>query len=203
MNAELEKKGPIRTTGRYSSVRELMDKENVSHEVRSKVAQLEGETRLTHALACMRIDAGLSQQQMAEKMNVSQSAISKLESQPDEDLKVSEIRDYCRVTSQRVSVCFGKPLNHVEAVKGHAFAIREHLSALAGLARQDPEIEQAIQRFFSEAFFNILDILGKCQQELPSSKQPEVTIKLLDGSQNRRPAPEAPSSRSFEPSKAA
>jgi hypothetical protein len=72
-------------------------------------------------------------------------------------------------------------MNHVEAVKHHAFAIRDHLSSLAEMADQDGEINQAIQGFFGEAFFKILEILSKCQEQLPSEK-PEISVKKLGGS---------------------
>jgi hypothetical protein len=54
---------------------------------------------------------------MAEARRCSQIAISKIESGRDEDLTIREIAAYAHASGERISVVFGKPLNHVEAVE--------------------------------------------------------------------------------------
>lgn len=180
MNTELEKKGAARPTGkRYDSVEDLLRGENVTADVQSKVDQLRKETGLTEILANLRVAAGLTQEQVAERFGVSQSAISKLESGRDEDLTLGEIRKYAELTGQRIALMLGKPLTHVEAVKIHALGIRKRLTALAELAHKDEEIERSIQGFFGEAFFNILDILAKCHQQMPHTSGVQLKIELI------------------------
>ena len=167
MNTEHEKE-PIKPTGRkYGSVEALMKGEDVSHEVKTKVAELEGETRLVLQLAKLRQKSGLNQEDIAQRLGVQQSAISKLESGKDEELTIREVREYARATGERIAILFGKPTTHVEAVRMHALEIRAHLEALAKIASQDDDIEREIQAFFGEAFFNILAILSKCNDQLP------------------------------------
>ena len=193
MNPELEKKGPVRPTGRrFKSVAELVNAEVSAPEVQKAMAAMEKQTRLVTKLALLRQQAGLTQGQMAERMGITQSAISKLESGADDDLTVRELREYAKQTTQRIGVTFGRPMNHVEAVKHHAFQIRAHLNALAELAQKDSEIEQAIQGFFGEAFFNILTILSQCQQQLPAGGDVEVRLQLVGNST-------LPSPRAAEP----
>mgnify|MGYP000847092497 FL=1 len=180
MNTELEKRGPARPTGkRYASVRDLLRGEKVASDVQSKVEELRQETSLTEILANLRVAAGLTQEQVAERLGVSQSAISKLESGRDEDLTVGEIRKYAELTGQRIALMFGKPLSHVEAVKVHALGIRQRLTALAALAHKDEELEPAIQGFFGEAFFNILDILAKCHQQMPHKGGVQLKVEVI------------------------
>lgn len=180
MNTDREKKIHAPLTGRrYDSVQELMAGESVSHEVRSAVAHLDKETRIVDNLVQMRKAAGLTQQQLAEKLGKTQGAISKMESSKDSEITLEEMRSYCQATNQKIMLCIGTPMNHVESVKWHAFGIKEHLSLLAHMAHADEDMKQAIQAFFGEAFFNILTILGKCQEEMPNSKEVEVRIKKV------------------------
>lgn len=180
MNAEIEKKGNARPTGRrYGSVQDLLKGEQVAPEVQSKVEALRKETGVTEILARLRVEAGLTQQQVAERLGTSQSAISKLESGRDEELTLGEVRKYAELTGQRIGLVFGKPLGHVDAVKVHALGIKQHLTALAEIAHKDEEIERAIQGFFGEAFFNLLVIFSKCQQQMPNNGSVQVKVELI------------------------
>ncbi len=182
-NNEREKKVHAPLTGRrYNSVDELLAGESVSHEVRSAVSKLDRETMIVHNLIQMRYTAGLTQQQLADKLGKTQSAISKLESSADSEITLEELRSYCQATNEQIMLCNGKPMNHVESVKWHASGIRDHLSALAKMAQGDGDMEQAIQAFFGEAFFNILTILSKCQDQMPNSKDVQVRMKLIGNS---------------------
>ena len=182
MNNEREKKAPTVPTGRrYNSVEELLEGELIADEVKSLVRDLDKETCLVQQMVEMRKAAGLTQQQMADALGKTQGAISKLESSLDSELTVAEMHEYSNATKQRFMILFGKPLNHVEAVKWHAFGIRDHLSALASLAHKDEDIESAIQSFFTEALTNILSIVAKCHTELPNGNRvSEIRLKKLD-----------------------
>ncbi len=166
MNTENER-APARPTGRnYQSVDALMSGESVSQEVRTKVAVLASDTKIVLQLARLRQSVGMTQEDMANHLHVTQSAISKLESGCDDDITLRVVREYARATGKRISVMFGKPFTHVEAVKIHAFGIKSRLESLAEIANQNDDLHKDIKGFFSEAFFNILDILGACNGKL-------------------------------------
>jgi len=185
MTTEREPKAPTKPTGRrYSSVADMLRDQGASKETIGRLAELEKETRVTRQLACLRTAAGLTQDEMANRIGCSQGCISKWESGADEDLTLKVIKDYCQVTEQRVGLIMGKPVGHVEAVKMHAWGLRRHLKALAGLAHGDDDLEQAIQAFFGEAFFNLLDIFEKCQREMPNSGDFEIRLEI-QGSHGR------------------
>lgn len=177
------------TGRRYASVAQMLRGEGVSKEVRDRVEELGKETRITRKLACMRTMAGLTQAQMAEQIGCSQSCISKWESESDAELTIGVISEYCRVTGQRIGLLVGRPMGHVEAIKAYAFGLRDRLEALAEMANGDQEIEQGIQKFFGEAFFNILGIFENCFKELPSGGDVEVRVEIHRSS----PALPAPS----------
>lgn len=186
MSTEHKKDAETKPTGRrYSSVDDLMKGEGISPDVRQKVSDIEGATRLVEQLSLLRQFAGLTQEQMAERLGFSsQSAVSKLESGRDEEVTVGQISEYVKATGQRVGMMFGQPMNHVESVKWHALAMREHLSALASIAHQGDDIKTAVQAFFGEAFFNLLSIFSGCNAELPNGVGFGVRLELM-GKPNR------------------
>ena len=184
MNTEIEKT-PAKPSGRkYTSVDALLGGEELSQELRTKVSELRNETRVVLQLAKLRQLSGITQEDMAKHLGVTQSAVSKLETGRDEDVTLREIREYARVTDQRISVMFGKPLTHVEAVKLSANCLKERLEALAKIANQNQEFQNEIKGFFGEAFFNLFNILASCSSMLPAGDNDvEIKIEIVRGQQ--------------------
>jgi transcriptional regulator with XRE-family HTH domain len=195
MTTEKETKHPAKPTGRrYGSVKALMASEGISDEIQNKVTALASETHIVHQLSQARQKAGLTQEKMAEFLGVGQPAVSKLETGLDAELTIGQIKQYALATNERISLYFGKPLTHVEAVKLCAQAIRHHLTCLASIARGDEGLEKSIQGFFGEAFFNLLDILTRCQQQLPNGGNIEVTMQIGAPQTIKKDKPNCPDS---------
>ena len=178
-NSAPSKTAPVRPLGRrYTSVTALMKGENISQNVQKEVKELFAKTAVVRRLVELRHRAGLTQAELANRLSRTQSAISKLESGRDEELTVKEIREYVQATDQRIGLMFGKPMNHVEAIKEMAFGIKSRLLALAKLANRDGELEKEIQGFFGEAFFNILSILSECQGAMPNTDGNPLSVRV-------------------------
>jgi transcriptional regulator with XRE-family HTH domain len=158
----------------FSSVDELLRTSGISPEVKAAYDQAQRSTAVCHRLALLRTRAGLTQAEMGERLGISQSAVSKLESGRDEDLTLGQIRGYCEATKLRLELSIGKPRTHVESIKAHALAMRSSMMKLADIAHSHHDMNPAIQAFFGEAFFNILSILTECKDQLPSSPRIEV-----------------------------
>ena len=185
MNTEIEKTSGKPSGRKYTSVDALLSGEEMSQEVRTKVSELRNETRVVLQLAKLRQMAGITQEDMAKHLGVTQSAVSKLETGRDEEVTLREIREYARVTDQRISVMFGKPLTHVEAVKICANGLKERLEALAKLANQNEDFQNEIKGFFGEAFFNLFNIMANCSNMLPSGEgDVEIKIEIVHGHQS-------------------
>lgn len=181
MSTELKKTEPAKPTpGRFKSVDELMAATGVSADTQKAVSELQKESQLTSRLASLRTAAGITQEQMAERLGCTQSCISKLESGKDEDITLKELRAYAEATGQRIGFAVGRQLNHVESIKTHAAGIHHHLQALAKLAHEDHELEAGIQKFYSEALFNILGIIAKCQNEMPHAEGMEFRLEVAE-----------------------
>ena len=156
------------TGRRYDSIKSLMREEGVPEAIQKKAVELAKARTVGLHLARMRTKAGLTQNDMATRLGVTQGAISKLEAAPNGEITLKNIEQYSLTCGERVSVTFGKRINHVEAVKLHALSIKEHLEALVKIANQDETLEREISGFFGEAFFNILTILSSCNEKLPN-----------------------------------
>jgi transcriptional regulator with XRE-family HTH domain len=182
MNTEIEKT-PAKPSGRkYASVDALLSGEEMSQEVRAKVSELRNETRVALQLAKLRQLAAVTQEDMAKHLGVTQSAVSKLEAGRDEDVTLREIREYARVTDQRIAVMFGKPLTHVEAVRLHANCLKERLEALAKIANQNEEFQSEIKTFFGQAFQSLFNIMAACNSMLPAGDSDvEIKIQIVHG----------------------
>lgn len=192
MDTEPKKKEPAKpTSGRYATVEELMAASGVSADTQSTVADLCKESRITSQLAVLRTAAGITQEQMAKKLDCTQSCISKFESGLDGDITVSQLRAYAEASGQWIGLGVGKPPNHVESIKFHANGIYQHLQALAKLAHEDHELEAGIQRFYSEALMNILGIIAKCQQDMPNSDAMEIRLQVSEVTRKRSVATKA------------
>lgn len=179
MNTDINNKTSTEPTARrYSSVADLLKGEGASRELQESVSDLSKATQLTRQLACMRTKAGLTQAQMAERLNCTQSCISKIEAGQDDELTIRVLREYAQATDLRIGLNMGKPLTHVEAVKAHALALRERLNALAAIARTNGEMQTNIQAFFGEAFFNLLDVFESCQRQMPGAGDFEIQLEI-------------------------
>jgi transcriptional regulator with XRE-family HTH domain len=188
MENQPQPKAPAKPTGRaYKSVSDLMKGEGVAEEIQNKVNSLAKETLIVDQLIRFRLKAGLTQKEMAERLGCTQGAVSKIENSDSRDLTLKTIADYVRATNERLNLLVGKPMNHIESIKFHAFGIQEHLTALAEMAHQDEEVEQSVKSFFGEAFLNILVILAKCEEQLPQREREfEVGVQALGGTYRMR-----------------
>lgn len=192
-NETLEKKASIKPgRARFKSVHSMLQQDGTADDTIKDVVTLSRESRITRQLAAMRMAAGLTQEQLAEKIGCTQGCISKKESGLDAELDFGTLRAYALHTGKQICIEIGKPMNHVERIKMHAFGVRDSMRQLAKLAHKDQELESHIQSFFGEAMENIVSILAECQNEMPHPGDIEV---VMNGFNQSLCLSEAPQSR--------
>lgn len=173
---------------RFKSVGELMAGLDMPAEVVQEAQKNADARQLTLKLSLMRLNAGVTQAEMAKRLDITQGAVSKLENGFDDDVTVKHLRAYAEATKMNVGFAVGRPPNHVEAIKLHAMGIRNHMKELAKLAHNDEDMERGIQEFFGEAFFNILSFLSECQQDMPNGNEIQMRIEVVDSAKAFAPA---------------
>lgn len=172
---------PATRPKRFASVRDLVKATAADEgQVREFDRRIKGAV-IVNALIRSRAAAGMTQADVAEKMTCTQSAVSKLEHAADAELTLQDIASYLHATGGRLNLGIGKQPNRVERIKELAICLKGELESLADLScnSDDPTLRQSINKFFGEAWFNVLMILCDTTSRLP--KEPEETspVKLL------------------------
>lgn len=174
---------------RFASVRDLVKATASDDEqVREFEHRIKGAT-IVNALIQARSSAGMTQADVAEKMNCTQSAVSKLEHSTDAVLSLQDIASYLHATNSRLNFVIGTQPNRVERIKELAISFKAELEALADLSSKsdDRAIRQSINGFFGEAWFNLFSFLCDATSRLPQDPEDDSPLKLLAAESSRLP----------------
>lgn len=119
----------------YASVLEMMEGIQPDSELREEIAAEIESRKLVTRLVAIRVAKGLSQRDVADRMQCSQSRLSKLENTPDNNIKLGDLRRY----AEAVGCDFAHGIipdgpDTAEKIKSHALAIKKHLDDLATFA---------------------------------------------------------------------
>lgn len=171
---------------KYSSVSELLHDTQEQGEVYShdEFETIVNSQKLIKELIALRTVAGMSQKQIADKMDCTQSRVSKLENSCDDDLSMGDVRQY--MLALDIEMMVGGKRKHwtlVDEIKCLAVAIKRKLEKLAELADKDKSIASGIASFYAEAFVNFNKMLIDNAERLPSNPtngEPYVTFYLGD-----------------------
>jgi len=163
----------------FSSVLDLVKATAGEDHVKSFEEYLEA-TPLVNAMIRSRAAAGLTQADVAGRMNCTQSAVSKLEHSADGDLTIRDIAKYLNSTGERLTVAIGRQPSLVERIKESAMALKQDLDNLADLSANtdDTKLRNAIGSFFNEAWFNLSTIVFDAARKLPNEHGPHDNIPL-------------------------
>jgi len=163
---------------KYKNVLEMVKKVSEDDAFKKLAAnEIKGKA-LSKFLFYLRCDHNLSQEQLAEKIECSQSRISKIESSYDKDLTIKDLLDYAKVLNLHLEIGYRHPsVRIVDLIKYHAFKIKAYLSQLTGLVEDDKELAMSIKKFHIEALFNIGRIISESLTKL-DFKQKDKKIDL-------------------------
>ncbi|MDA0922039.1 MAG: transcriptional regulator [Planctomycetota bacterium] len=132
---------------------------------------------ILRSLIAKRVAEGVSQAEIAEKLNCSQSRVSKLERGRDGDLKLEELAAYGNAIGREFEIIgHHKGSTPVDRVKSYVFAIHRELQFLAELAKDDQKISKGVSNFFGEAFFNVVNLMNDAAKSLPD--RPLITMQM-------------------------
>lgn len=155
----------------FSSVEDLVD--DIFADDNDAASEIKNEIRsqkLATILHSMRCRAGISQQEMAERLGCTQSRVSKLEHSDTSRITVRDLEDYSRNLGINLIIRFQENMTAAEHVKHHFSQIKRHLDHLRELAKDDPEIAKGVDQFYNEWFLNTLKHFHEGKIELSKSK---------------------------------
>jgi transcriptional regulator with XRE-family HTH domain len=153
----------------YASISELVHETAPDSEFGVAFDQRTARRKVIKGLLAMRAARGLSQQDIAEKLECTQSRISKLENSCDDDMRLGDLRAYAQAIGCELVVGpVPQNLRPVDKVKCHVLAIKKHTDDLANLARTDEQIAGGVARFFFELVVNFGRLAGDSVKLLPN-----------------------------------
>jgi transcriptional regulator with XRE-family HTH domain len=168
----------------------LAGEPEVAKRVKSEIRRNE----LVSTLLQMRIDKGLTQEQIAERMGVNPSTVSRIESGNDRQLKWTDIVGYVAALKIQMGILFDdETLPAATRIKQCVFKIDEELKFLAEHAKQqgdEPAIVQGIDRFYRDVLFNFAIRFAENRNQLdsvmkvikfPSPQKPKAEEKTPEG----------------------
>ena len=151
---------------------------------------------LISTLLEIRIDKGLTQEQIAASMKCAPSVISRIESGNDRQLKWADIVGYCNALKVQMNIFFNDPSSPAaERIKQYVFKIHEDLESLAALAKEtggDDDIAGGINRFYKEVLFNFLIRFKKNYDKLTAVINVPAQLPDLSKSESEGDSPDAP-----------
>ena len=136
--------------------------------------------QLIKALTVLRTRAGLSQQELAEKLECTQSKVSKLESSNDADVRFGDLLNYTGAVGYEMRVFLvPKRQKIVDEVQMHTFIIKRLLDRMVQLADEDGALIKAAATFLGEAAGNLTRFIQEAAASLPAF--PEGTLPPASG----------------------
>jgi len=160
MNRE-QHKGNMSPTNMADIVADLTDDPSMADAYRQHVAA----TRIISDLVAVRCHQGLSQREVARKMGVNASAVSRFEDEPDEELKLGFLARYAESVGLHATLLLddGRQTD-AERIKSCVFTIHNELKKLTDIARKHPDDKSlcdGITKFQAEVLINFLVKYGE------------------------------------------
>ena len=168
----------MKTQKSYASVSELVGDIVEEKELRDKIRSEIRKQSVATVLFSMRCNFQVTQQQMAKRVERSQSWISKLEHASTDRITVEDLERYSRALEVNLVITFQKPMNAVESVKYHFFQIKKHLDGLLELAEDDEDIRAGVNKFHDEWLVNALKLFLEGKVKLAETAKPRQTEAL-------------------------
>jgi transcriptional regulator with XRE-family HTH domain len=170
----------------YANVSEMIRDLTDDEEAIEAVDQALARQWIMGRLMATRAANGLSQGDIAVKMECSQSRVSKMENSADDDLRYGDMREYAElVDCTLISAVLPKNMSPVDEIKCLAAAINHKLSRMADLAQKDKLIANGVTKFFIEAFVNFSMIVSKAASTLPMNPDGSPRIEINFGVEPR------------------
>lgn len=163
---------------KYNNVMEMIKDLSSDSAFKDTASKEINDKKVGKFLFYLRCKHNLTQKQIAEKMDCTQSRISKIESSYDKDLSVNDLLDYAKVLNLQLEIGYrNRSAKIADLIKYHAFKIKEYLSQLASLAKDDEALQVGVARFHLEAFANISVMISNSYSKLDIANKKRVEEK--------------------------
>jgi transcriptional regulator with XRE-family HTH domain len=146
------------------------------------IARKIDERNIINHLMATRALKGLSQKDIAEKMDCTQSRISKLESGKDDDLRIGDFHGYAEALGFQLAVLItnkGKP-SITQRIKHHTSALKNIYAELSELVAGDDAMSKGAKKFVIESAGTAAKALAELVKDI---------VQKMPQTRNDGPAP--------------
>lgn len=159
----------------YQNVEEMVKDLSSDSEVKKDILKEIRSKTISKYLFSLRCGQGLTQTQLAEKINCSQGTISKIENSYDKDITIKDLLEYGNALDLQLEIGYRRrSINTVELIKHHFFKIKGYLNKLANLAGKDKALIDGVEKFHVEAAYNMVIMILDSASKLDSKKRKRV-----------------------------
>lgn len=143
------------------------DKERTKKAVEKEI----NESSVVTMLLMIRHDRGLTQTDVAKRMNCSPSKVSRIEAGTDAQVNLVDLYQYANALDVRTTILF-EPTDTRSSllIKHFVYGIQERLEHLANIARGSEDgdiVADKIHTFFGEVLFNVVKKFSDVYSTLP------------------------------------
>lgn len=159
-------------TTRYESLVDMLASSDDPeiHEAKQRIEEISSKMVLARALFASRNAHGLTQAQLARKMQVARARVEEIEHCDDDQMRIQDLMMYVSAMGYRLSVGIHSA-KVTDSVKYHAFEIRRMLNHLAEMCKGDSAMETAAAKFFGEAIFNLVNFVDAAASTIDAEIQ--------------------------------
>lgn len=154
---------------RYDSIRDMV-RDVSDSSFASEFEEAARKRQIITRLMALRSARGMTQQDVAEKMDCTQSRVSKLEAGNDLDLRLGDFANYANSLKLDIELHLVKHGERsMDRIKRHAFAIQRELTRMTELAHKDKDIADGVCDAHLETLVNLVRIIVDSAKKLPES----------------------------------
>jgi len=169
---------------RYSSVLEMVRDVGEDEEYTEQLADYLGRREVVTSLVALRAARGLTQKELAERVGLSQSRISKIESSPDGMLDLRSLGAYAGVLGYDVEISLvPRGMTSVGRVKYHVLRIRSLVDGLVRRRLPGDRLGKEGWRHVSSMMGYLLHLLkgaGKARRPLNEGETRGIRLEVFD-----------------------
>jgi transcriptional regulator with XRE-family HTH domain len=165
-------------TKRFNSVEDLVDNLYEDKAEAKATKEFIQSKELARICTLLRVNSGLSQDEVAARLKWSQSKVSKFEHADNKAISVSDLEDYTEALNMRLEITFTPvKMKIVERVKMCFFQMQTYLNRLSGMGKKDAKIQAGVDGFMKEASYNLmLQALECLDKGAKAKKDKSLTI---------------------------
>jgi transcriptional regulator with XRE-family HTH domain len=181
---------------RHNSVKDLLKSVSDDKAFNKGVESHINSRSISKILLVARNKMGLSQADVAARMNRAQPKVSRIEGAKDVDISLGDLEAYCNAVNLRFEIGFmPAKATLVQRVKFHYFSLKTLLDRMRDLAKGDKKMEDGVRTFTMETFVNVTSGVRECLEKVmpkdPEPRQIHVSPPMESPEPSERPAAEA------------